>query len=284
MSFWKRPFLHFLLLGAAFFAVHAWRGGGGSPVPGSEDAVIQLTAAAVTRLQEEERLSTGMAPEGAALERLVREAVDEEVLFREALALGLDQGDPIIRRRLVQKMAFLTEEIARPAMPSEGELEAFFAAHRERYAMPSRISFELRFFSARRRADPEADARGALESGAPGDPFLLGARHARQDREAVALAFGEAFAEALFALAQAPGTGEGWQGPVRSTFGVHLVRILEKADPVTPPLAQLRERVVRDYLDAALQEATEVRMAALRERYRIEIEMPVEEGAMEGGR
>src|SRR5690606_23325611 len=159
-----------------------------------------------------------------------------EVYYREALALGLDVDDDEVRRRLIEKMQYLTQDLADPEPPSEDELREFFAQDPERFALPAAVTFEQVFFSPQMRGEAlerdVEDARRAREAGADpleaGDRTPLPPRFDAAGRDRIAVLFGDAMADALFAIE--PGE---WVGPYRSDFGLHLVRVLEQR-PLTP--------------------------------------------------
>ena len=262
----RSPLVLFLLLGAGVFALDR-----GLDRGDAERRVVTVTGEQVAAVRARWAAQWGREPSGTELGRLLDEAVREEILYREALRLGLDRDDPIVRRRLAQKMTFLLEDRAAAPAPTEPEVEAHYTAHADRYREPRRTTFRHVFLSTDRRADPERDAAellGALRSGGEGawrrlgDPFMLLAEYAeRTDRELGEL-FGTSFAEALADLP----AGE-WRGPIRSAHGVHLVRVLGRREPRLPELAAVRDRVVEDLRDARRRERNEAAFRALRARY-----------------
>ncbi len=143
--------------------------------------------------------------------------------------MGLDQNDPIIRRRLAQKVEFLVSDTSRLAEPTDEDLRRFYEANKESFHATARVSFIHVFFSPESRRDAASDAKAALAAlsiGAPltgvGDPFPIDSEVRDNISQTVAAQFGDAFAKAVFALK--PGA---WQGPVASSFGLHLVRLTE---------------------------------------------------------
>jgi parvulin-like peptidyl-prolyl isomerase len=206
--------------------------------------------------------------------------IREEVLSREALALGLDRDDTIVRRRLAQKMEFLTDDLTGASPPDEQALNQFFAARAARYAMPGRVSFRHVFFSQeKRREGGEAAAHSALaalESGAGeeafGDAFLHGFEFAERDEDEIAALFGREFAGQI--SAQATGA---WQGPIASSYGLHLVRIEARTEATPVTLPDVREAVVRDFNDERRRTANREVFDRLRQRYRV----TVDESALE---
>lgn len=256
MRWLREPLLWFLLAGSALFAL-ANRGEDAEPVVVSE--------ADEQRLAAQWQAQMGRPPTAAELEGLVEQHIREEIYYREAKRMGLDRNDTIIRRRLAQKLRFVTEDLAVPPEPGAAELEAFYAEHAERYRQPSRFSFEQRYFSADRRDDAEAAASASAaagEAGDPGDPFMLQGSYRERSARQIADLFGGPFAMAVAGLS--PGK---WSGPVRSAYGWHAVKLSEKLPELQLTLAQARDEVVADWQQARREAANEAFYAELRGRY-----------------
>ena len=259
-SLLKDPLIAFLGLGAVLIAAANWWEND------TTDRVINVDAAEVNRLTQQWNAQMGRSPSAEELEGLIESFIQEEIYFREALRLSLDQGDIIVRRRLVQKLNFLTEDIAASQAPSDAELRAFHDDNAERYRLPARYSFRHRYFSTDRRANAKADAEAALaDPQAKGDPFMLQRAYAERSERAVGDLFGRAFAADLAQLKASPD----WQGPLRSAYGWHLVK-LEQALPETqPPFAEVASRVARDLTAERREEANAAYYEALRSRYEV---------------
>jgi hypothetical protein len=221
-------------------------------------------------LRSDHQRRTGRPPSAAEEQALVDAYVDDEILYREALALGLDRGDVVIRRRLVQSMGFLLEEESALGEPSDDELRAHLAANVERFTVPARVSFVHVFVPGR---SPDAAAtlgelRARLDAGEEparlGAPFPRGARFKRLAPRAIDEVFGPGFGEHLPALPA--GT---WSAPVESSFGWHLVRIDERLAPELPALDTIRAEVAGRWRDERRREAERSALARLRERYEV---------------
>ena len=242
---WLRdPLGLFLLIGAGVFVLHAlWSG--------DESRVITVTEAQADRIAALWQTQTGRAPSAQELQALIDDHVREEILVREARRLRLDEGDVIVRRRLAQKLSFLTEDVAALTPPDDAALLAYFEANRQRYATPAVITFSHIYFSPDRREDAAGDAARALATLDPdawrttGDPFMLGRTYAYASLPRVRKDFGDSFAEALLDM---PADGV-WRGPVASGYGLHLVRIDERTAARGADYATVAERVAAD-LDA----------------------------------
>ena len=265
----RSPLVVFLLLGAAVFAVDRWLDGDGA------GRVVTVTEEQIGAIRERWAAQWGRPPTGREFEGLIDEAVREEILYREAQRRGLDRDDPIIRRRLAQKMMFLLEDSAEAPAAAGVDIEAYYAAHAERYRGPRRTAFRHVFLSRERRADPAGDAAAFLRrvraGGGDGwrqlgDPFVLLREYADRTDQEIAELFGGGFATALPSIP--PG---GWEGPVESAHGLHLVQVVGRTEPRLPALDEVRDRVAEDLLESRRRERNEAALRALRERYEIRL-------------
>ncbi len=269
----KEPLLHFLLLGAALFALNGWRARAKPAEPA--EARIEVTAAVIERLRAASERQFGKAPDAEDLRGLVMAHIREEVFCREALALGLDRDDTIVRRRLAQKMEFLMGDITGASEPADAVVREFFEKNAARYAKSGRITFRHVYFSKEKRgASAEAavaEALAALTRGANdetmGDPFLHGFEFAQREQDDVVAAFGSDFAKELVAQP----TGE-WRGPVASSYGLHLVRVDGRTEPRAVKFEEVRETVLRDFHDERRRAANREVFDKLRERYQVTVD------------
>jgi hypothetical protein len=277
----REPLLGFLLLGLGIFLLFELVGEGNRERP---DRIV-VRAAQVQRLAEGFRRTWQRPPTEAELEGLIAEHIREEILYREAIALGLDRDDTIIRRRLRQKMEFLSEDPADRVEPSDDELRAFLDRNAEEFRVRARLSFVHVYLSADRRGDAvrrdsdlllaELAARnGRVDPAALGDPLLLPREFEAVDEDEVARLFGPEFAGRLLGLE--PGR---WAGPVESGYGLHLVLVRERSPGYAPELAEVRDGVEREWLAAHRQEAGEAVYRRFRERYEIVVKRAEEEPA-----
>lgn len=260
---WRaHPLLRFVVLGAALFALDRWRSPPHSRANGHD---IVLSRDFVAGLRAGLGRERGREPSAAEFEARLGEHVRDEALYRSALAMGLDRGDGIIRRRLVQKLNYLLEAEAEPAAPGEATLRGWYDAHRERYRTGARVDFEQRFFSADRRgANAATDATAALTTGVEGDPFLRGPRVVDATDAEVRGAFGEGFAAAVAALPVGV-----WRGPIASPYGQHLVRVTARREGSEGSFEPVRATVTREWTDAERARRVEAATRAVVERYRV---------------
>jgi hypothetical protein len=272
-KFIREPFVHFLLLGAALFAVNAWR----EPrrPAGSAAARIEVTAAVVERLRAGYERQFGRTPDVEALRGLITAHIREEVLCREALALGLDRGDSIVRQRLAQKMEFLTDDLVGAAEPPESALQSYFATNAARYARPAQVSFRHVYFSQEKRgAKCEAaarDALAALTKGASdetmGDAFLHGFEFAERETPEITALFGGEFSARLATLAEGQ-----WSAPIESSYGLHLVRVEARGAMQPASFDAVRAKVSEDFNEERRRKANQEIFEKLRERYQVSVD------------
>jgi hypothetical protein len=271
----REPLVHFLLLGAALFAVCARSD---HFETGSKSIVV--TQGRIDHLANTFTRTWQRPPTQQEMDGLIQDYVREEVYVREAVALGLDRDDLIIRRRLHQKLEFVSEDLAAPAEPSNEELQDYLEAHAATFATERRFSFRQVYLDPERHGvnlarDTDlllADLRqaGAKTNLAPlGDPLLLEHEFENASAREVTNAFGEKFAAALGNLP--PGQ---WQGPVESAYGAHVVFLAERTEGRLPPLADVREAVRREWSNAQRLEADAQFYQALLRRYSVTIETP----------
>jgi len=250
----SEPLVHFIAAGLVLFAISEWRQADGST------SRIVITPQREAQLANRYAMQFGATPSEAMLSQLVEREIEEEILFRRGVALGLDRDDEIVRRRVVQKMQFLLDDVQAPAEPQEAELSSYFAAHAERYMTPPRVTFSHVYFStdddaARQTLQRLAD--GAEASGV-GDPFPDLHYFSSYEPEQVRRLFGRTdFANAVFS---AP-TGQ-WVGPYRSGYGWHLIRVEARQEAQQSLFADVRDRVRTDYL---LDEQARRNLAAFNE-------------------
>jgi peptidyl-prolyl cis-trans isomerase C len=265
---WKRwlrePLVHFLLAGAAIFAVLGWQGGADDPA----SRTINLTRQDQARLSANFAAIMGRPPTQAELDGVIANWVREEVLYREALRLGLDEGDAVIRKRLAQKMDTIAASAADAESPDEATLRAWLRAHPERFAQDMTLTFDQLYFTTRGRA---VVGRTLLEGGADwtrlGDPISVPARFEEAARKVVAGELGDDFALAVGKLP----AGSGWQGPVESALGWHLVRLTAREPGTLPPLEAIRERVEGDWRAETARRRTDAAYKVLRDAYTVKI-------------
>lgn len=272
----REPLLHFLLIGLALYAASQWAGGGGAQRIVVSPGRIEALAAAFSRTWQR-------PPTESELKGLIDDYVREEIATREALAMGLDRDDTIIRRRLRQKLEFLLEDTVDASPPTQADLSAWLEQHPESFRVADRIAFRHVYLSPEKRRDAAADAKdllaelalldGDADTSGLGDPILLPGAVPLSSPAAIAREFGDAFAQRVSELE--PGR---WRGPVESAYGFHLVFVERREEGYLPDLADVRPAVEREWGAQRRQQQLQAMYERLLERYDVLIELPEEAG------
>jgi hypothetical protein len=268
----REPLLHFLVLGfALFWAGHLYQ-------QRTSTYRITETPARIAYLREQYALQFGSDPDATMLQILIRRDIHDEMLLRQGLALKLDEGDQIVRRRIVQKMQFLLNDTRAPPEPTEAQLRAYFVAHAAAYQRPAEVTFTHIFFAddPRRTVPPAQRARELLPTlnnvainRAPerGDPFPDRYDFAEYDAEQVTRLFGKS--ELSREVFRAP-IGQ-WAGPFRSGYGWHLVHVDTRRSAETVDFPSVRDRVRTDFLQGEQAKANEAALARLASRFTVQL-------------
>lgn len=275
-TFLREPLVHFLALGAVVFVLFHFNANRDTPVDGK----------IVVNPGKLEQLMTGFSrtwhrpPSQQEIDALIEDYIREEVLYREALAMGLDKDDTIVRRRMRQKLEFLTEDASIAAHPTDQDLQRWLDNHPDNFRVGPAIAFTQVYFNASRRGDgafvaaSKALARmnGAGKDIAAsdfGDTTMLPRELPLSSIGEIARVFGGDFAQQLVQLA----AGQ-WAGPIQSGYGWHLVYVSERTEGGSRPLAEVREAVRREWIEARHKEIVEATYKKLREKYAIVVETP----------
>ena len=260
------PVVHFLLIGVAIFVAYGWL------TPATPDASrIVVSQMVVDSMIREFQARWLRPPSAAELAGLVDSHVREEIYYREGVALGLERDDAVVKRRVRQKLEVIAEEQIAQAAPTDAELAEYLANKVDRFRTPAMISFEQVLLPATATFAEVDAARAALARGA--DPArldrssLLPARTDKAPIDLVARDFGAGFAGEIANLP--PGE---WSGPVRSGFGLHLVRVSAITPPAGPSLADIRAAVAREWENERRVASLAESYRKLRERYEVVIE------------
>jgi parvulin-like peptidyl-prolyl isomerase len=268
------PLLHFFVVGVLVFGGYSLFVA--EPGPAIDPQRIELTADDIRQLTVSWLAQGRPRPSPDELRSLVEQKVNEEILFREAVALGLDRDDQIIKRRLAQKMDFLAADLAALEEPSDTQLSEWHSKHSERFALPPHASFRHLYFSPDKRggaAQRDATAALAVMAGKPGDSpdgkeladtFMLRNYYGDSTPEQTAKEFGPAFAETLFDLK--PGS---WQGPVQSGYGWHLIWIDSIEPGRIPAYDEVKPQVKSAWIDDRYGEVKRVALEEMRSRYTV---------------
>jgi hypothetical protein len=271
---WMRePLVHFILLGALLFLAYGWWG---DEDAGSSDIVV--SARTIGGLAQGFTRTWQRPPTQQELDALVEQHIKDEIYYREALAAGLDRDDTIVRQRLRQKMEFLQEDVAAQIEPSDEDLRAYLERNAGRYETPARATFAHVYLSAdRRAAHTGADAerllvqlRASSPSSTPagaGDPFPLALEFENIEVNQLDRLFGEGFSAQLAKRPRAE-----WSGPVKSGYGLHLVRVMSFSPAAPPAFADIRDALARDWSAERRERIAADFYRELRKRYDVTVE------------
>jgi hypothetical protein len=268
MRLLREPLFHFLVIGGLLFVLYTAISG---PAPAPVNSIV-IGPERVAQLAAGYEAVWRRPPSDDELRALVDNFVREEVYYREALALGLERDDTIIRRRLQQKMEFLTDSGADLIEPEAGELEAYYSANEQRFQDLPRIALTQIFLGENPRPERIDAALTALQSDAGTDPFLwsertlLPSQMALSTPAAIDGMFGAGFFDQLIQLPT-----DVWVGPVESGYGLHLVRIDDSLPARVPPLEEVRDVILREWKSEKAMELREQIYARFRERYNVEL-------------
>ena len=285
----KEPLVQFLAIGLVLF--------GGERVLNADSyadshykilvddkVLIQFLQQQAKKFKPEQAIQALAAMDNSELKTLTDDYVRGEVLYREALALDLDRNDPIIRRRLMQKMDYLAQGFYDEIEPlTENDLTSFYEAHKEDYRQPASATFTHVFLSNDKResAQSKAEAESLLavinnrrvpfeKAGRYGERFLYNRNYVNRDSQEIASHFGQLFEQKLFDLRPAlPMTDAQWQGPLSSNYGWHLVLLTKKVESFVPVLAEISGVVLADAQRQQQSERKRLAVDALRAKYQI---------------
>jgi parvulin-like peptidyl-prolyl isomerase len=266
----REPILHFVLIGAVLFFVY----GRLNPGAGSAQRIV-VTQAVVDDLARQYQARWMRPASQQELANLVEAHVRDEILYREGVALGLDQDDPVIKRRVRQKLEVMSEEPLATTPPSDADLSAYMAQNADRFRLPARLSFEQVYFDGAATAAAVertvAATKSALARGASpalfGRPTLLPREAEGMPADLVARDFGPAFAQTLVQLPLAE-----WAGPVASSLGAHLVRVSARTPAGLPTLDDVRQQVAREWENTRRERSRSDSYTKLRSRYDVVME------------
>ena len=285
MKLLREPLLHFMFIGAAIYLLY---GAFAEPLPEADDKTIVVTAGEIEWMQTSWQKRWNRPPTAAEFDGLIQQYIKETVLYREALTMGLNQHDQVIRRRLAQKLEFLAKDLVALTPPTDEELQAYFDQHRERYQAPLLYTFTQVYIDPDKRGDATLGDAEAIKAkliaagdaienpGALGDDFMLQNYYPEKERLEIQKLFGSGFTESLTELA--PGQ---WHGPVLSGYGTHLVYVHNVIEPPPPVFAEVLERVTQDWRMERSEELNEQFYSTLRDTYTVVIEQPEQPAAGE---
>jgi hypothetical protein len=276
MKLLREPLFHFLLIGAAIFLLFGLMG---QKETEKQERTVVVTAGEINWLTDTWEKRWNRPPTDQEREGVVKQHLREVILFREAVAMGLDKNDIVVRRRLAQKLEFLAKDLIRPVPPTPEELQAYYETHLDKYQPPDLITMSQVFLDPDKRGDStlgdakkirkklEGIKQPPSDAASFGDPFVLQSYYPLRSKAQLAKLFGHGFAEPVFELEP-----NQWHGPVLSGYGVHLVYIHNRKNPEPPAFAEVEENVRQDWEDQRREELNTQYINNLMDRYDITIE------------
>lgn len=265
MRMFKDPLWLFLLFGTLLFGLARWQ---------DDPKVIHVSDGDIERLSLQWQQQMRREPTQVERQNLIAQFIRDEAYYQEALRLGLDTDDTIVRRRLIQKVTFLTEDLVSMEPAEQKTLRDFYDANRQRYEAPEQFTFQHIYFSSDRDTDTSRDSARGMAIKAisnptvSGDPFMLQTKYARRSLREIGDLFGRAFAEQLVAL----DVKTDWQGPIQSAYGWHAVLLENRLPAQALPFQQVQEKVLLDWRQERREEANKAYLTQLLDTY--EIRMP----------
>ena len=269
----REPIVHFLALGLLIFA--AYGAINRSEVQKPDQIVV--TQARMEQIAGLFARTWQRPPTASELKGLIDDYVKEEVYYRQALAVGLEKDDTVIRRRLRQKIEFLSDAEIEALKPTDAELEQYLQTNTAKFRIDPAIAFRQIYLNPERRGDKANEEAASilealrsdpsLDPASLGDTTLLPSELSLTSKASISQTFGEQFAEAI-----AKATPAAWSGPIRSSFGLHLVRVSETKPGRTPALAEVRDAVAREWANEKRKALGDARFSELLKRYEVTIE------------
>ena len=274
-QFWREPLIHFFILGLSIFGLHAVLDRKPESIV-NDPYLVEVSSADIEWMRTIFNKQMDRGPTVQDLRGQVNQFIREQILSREAVAMGFDEGDIVVRRRLAQKMEFLFKDLSAMTQPTEEELRKYFFENRWKYENPPRVTFTQVYFSIDSRGVEEAiQAAQALikEGGDPysvstlGDASILSPGCTQCSVREIRNQFGTDLAEAIKNMK--PGS---WYGPVKSTYGIHAVYIHDHQDMKLPNYRDIIDRIKNDWMSAKREENTRRVYDEIRSRYRVLVE------------
>jgi peptidyl-prolyl cis-trans isomerase C len=270
------PLFHFIIIGVVVYFLY---GVLSQQTEIESKNTITITQAEIGWMNDTWQKRWFRPPTDEERQGLIDAFVKETVMYRQALAMGLDRDDSIVRRRLAQKLEFLTRDLTELASPSQEEIRTYFQTHQEQYETPVVLSFTHLYFSPDERGEQivqdiqetltqlKGKDTSAENIKQIGDPFMLQQYYPQRDQQEISRLFGNEFAQQTFQLPVAQ-----WTGPVQSGYGLHLVYVHDRIESTMPEFEDIQERVLEDWAADKRTEVDKKFYASLLSRYKVVIE------------
>ncbi|WNJ18428.1 peptidylprolyl isomerase [Pontibacter sp. G13] len=265
-KFLSQPLVHFLLIGALLFGLYTWVS------PDEPPAQILIGESEVNAWADKWELQWGRPPTSSEIAVLTEQFIESEILYREALEMGLDHHDEVVRRRLAQKMKFVVEDLVELTPPTEQELRQYFKEKADQYRLPDRYAFSHKYFSPDLRTDPWEDALEQQQQEIPqGDLGMFPKAWTRLTTQQMDRELGVNFREEMEQLSPS----DQWQGPIRSGFGVHLIKLDQVIPGKLPNWEDVQASVHADFQRAQRLRFNEALIQTIRSKYEVVYDFPI---------
>jgi hypothetical protein len=272
----KEPLIYFFLLGFVVFGLHSFLNRVNQE--DKDPFTVEVTSSDIEWIRSSWEARMKRQPTQQELQGLINRFIRDEILFREASAMDLDDRDLVIQRRLVQKLTFVFEDLAESIEPTDDELKNYLRENQEKYRIPEMISFTQVYFNPDKRKEATGEAKTVLaslksvqsppeEAVSLGDSIMIDSSFRKRSPDEVARTLGKEFADELFSAGKM-----GWQGPIVSTFGLHLIYIEERIASKMPEFENIREDVKNDFMYERKKQVIDGAYKAVKSRYTILVE------------
>ncbi len=273
----KEPLVYFFVLGFIVFGLHSFLNSENQD-KNEDPFTVEITSADIEWIRSSWEARIKRQPTQQELQGLINRFIRDEILFREASAMDLDDRDLVIQRRLVQKLTFVFEDLAETIEPTDDELKNYMQENQDKYRIPEMISFTHIYFNPDKRKDVMEEAKTVLahlksaqstpeEAVSLGDTIMIDSSFREKSPDEAARILGREFADELFSIDE-----KGWQGPIESTFGLHLVYISEHTASQMPEFENIRENVKNDFMYDRKKQVIDGAYNAAKSRYTILVE------------
>jgi hypothetical protein len=272
---WREPLIHFFILGLAVFGLNGFLEREPEVIV-DDPYLVEVSSADIEWMRTLFNKRMGREPTVQDLRGHVHQLIREQILSREAIAMGLDEGDIVVRRRLAQKMEFLFKDISEMVEPTEEDLRSYYIENRQKYTIPPRITFTQIYFSVENKGAERANQ--AIEklinekinpdsAAERGDPSLLSSGCIDCSEREIKNRYGEEFTEGIINLE----TGS-WKGPVKSTYGFHAVYVHNRQEAILPAFPEVSDQIKTDWIASQREENTRKVYGEIRSRYQVLVE------------
>lgn len=272
----KSPLVYFFVIGFVIFGLHSFLNR--EKQDDTDPFTVDVTSADIEWIRSSWEARMKRQPMQHELQGLIDRFIRDEILFREAMAMDLDDRDLVIQRRLVQKLTFVFEDLAETIEPTDDELKKYMLENQEKYRIPEMITFTHIYFNPDKRKAVLKEAKTVLDrlksaeipledAVSLGDMIMIDSSFRKRSPDEVARMLGREFADKLFSIDE-----KGWQGPIGSTFGLHLVYISDHIASKMPEFENIRKNVQYDFMYDRKKEVIDKAYSAVKSRYSILVE------------